>query len=82
MSHFTEARHDVAVGRDAVAVMTRLKGFNQDGITVTMKYEHDVAVTRGGADGRLSHVISIKFNDRIDDHIEFVQCSGGNTAGE
>ena len=36
VSSFTEARHDADVGRNAVAVMMGLKGFNQDGITVAM----------------------------------------------
>ena len=71
MSPFTEARHDAAVGRNAVAVMTRLKWFNQDGITVAMERDNDVAVDRSGADGKSAHVISIKFTDRIDDHVVF-----------
>ena len=36
MSPFTEACHDAAVGRNVVAVMTVLKGFNQDDVTVAM----------------------------------------------
>ena len=59
MSPFTEARHDAAVGQDAVVDMTGLKGFNQDGVTVAMEYERAVAVARAGADGKPAHVISI-----------------------
>ena len=36
MSPFTEARNDAAVCRNVVAVMTDLKGLNQDGVTVAM----------------------------------------------
>ena len=59
MSPFLEARHDAAVGFYAVAVMTGLKGFNQDGVNAAMECDHDVAVTRAGADGKPAHVISI-----------------------
>ena len=59
MSPFTEAHHDAAVGLDAVAVMTVLKGFNKDGVTVAMECEHDLEVSRAGADGKPSHAISI-----------------------
>ena len=59
MSPFTEARHDAAVGRNAVAVMTGLKGFNNDGVTVAIECNHDVVVARAGADGKPAHVISI-----------------------
>ena len=59
MSPFTEARHDAAVGRNAVAVMTGLKGFNQYDVTVAMECEHDVAVARAGEDGKPAHVIII-----------------------
>ena len=62
--------------------MTGLKGFNQDGVAVAMECEHDVAVSRTGADGKPAHVISIKFNDRLDNHLEFVQCCVGDIAGE
>ena len=55
----TEARHDAALGRNMVAVMTILKGFNKDCVTVAMECEHDVAVARAGADGKPAHVISI-----------------------
>ena len=51
--------------------MTGLKGFNWDDVAVTMKCKHDVAVARAGADGELAHVISVKFNDRLDDYMEF-----------
>ena len=56
MSPFLEARHDVAVGRNAVAVMSGLKGFNQDDVAVAMECENDVAVARVGADGPPAHV--------------------------
>ena len=59
MFPFAEARHNAAIGCNAVAVMTGLKGLNRDGITVTMECENDVAVDRAGADGKLVHVISI-----------------------
>ena len=59
MSPFTEAHHDADVGCNAVAVMTGLKGFNQDEVTVAMECENDVAVARSGADGKLAHVTSI-----------------------
>ena len=59
MSPFTEVHHDTDVGCNVVAVMTILKGFNQDGITAAMECEHDVAVVRAGADGKPAHVISI-----------------------
>ena len=45
-----EARHDEALGCYAVAVMTGLKGFNQDDVDVAMECEHDVARVRAGAD--------------------------------
>ena len=72
MSPFLEARHDAAVGCYAVAVMTELKGFNQDNVAVAMECENDVAVARAGADGEPAHVISIKFNDRLYNYVEFV----------
>ena len=59
MSPFTEACHDAAVGRNAAAVMTGLKSFNQDCVAVAMMCEHDVAVFRSGADGKPAHVVSI-----------------------
>ena len=59
MYPFMEARHDAAVGRNVVAVMTGLKGFNQDGVTVAMECEHDVSVSRAVADGKPAHAISI-----------------------
>ena len=59
MSPFTEARHDADVGRNAVAVMMGLKGFNQDVVTVAMECEHGVAVARAGAYEKPAHVISI-----------------------
>ena len=71
MSPFLETLHDAAVGCYAVAVMTGLKGFNQDDVAVAMECENDVAVARAGADREPAHFISIKFTDRIDDHIEF-----------
>ena len=69
MSPFLEARHDAAVGYYAMAVMTGLKGFNQDDVAVAMECEHDVAVVRAGSDGEPAHVISINFTDRLDDHV-------------
>ena len=72
MSPFTEACHDAAVGRNAVAVMTGLKGFNKDDVTAAMECKHDVAVARAGADGEPAHVSSIKFTDWLDNHVEFV----------
>ena len=72
MSPFLEARHYAVVGCYAVAVMTILKIFNQDGVDLAMECEHDVAVARAGADGEPAHVISIKFTDRIDDYVDFV----------
>ena len=72
MSPFTEAHHDAAVGRNAVAVMTGLKVFNQDGVTVAMECKHDVAVARAGANMKPAHVRSIEFTDRLDDNEEFV----------
>ena len=68
VSPFTEAYHDAAVGHNAVAVMTVLKGFNQDGSNVAMECEHYVAVTRVGVDRKPSHIISIYFNDRLNDN--------------
>ena len=44
MYPFLEARHYEAIGCYVVAVMTRLKGFNQYDVAVAMKCEHDVAV--------------------------------------
>ena len=72
VSPFTEARHDAAVGRNAMAVMRVLKGFNQDGVTVAMECEHDVEMARAGGDGKPAYVISIYFTDRLDDNEEFV----------
>ena len=72
MSFFFEAHLDAAVGHYVVAVMKVLKGFNQDDVAVAMECEHDVAVARAGADWEPSHVISIKFTDRLDDYVEFV----------
>ena len=72
MSPFTEARHDAAEGRNEVMVMTGLKSFNQDGVTVAMECEHDVVEARSGADGKPAHIIIIKFTDRLDDNEEFV----------
>ena len=72
MSPFTDAFHDAAVGRNVVAVMMILKGFNQDVVTVAMECKHDVAVSKSGADGKPAHVISIYFTYRLDDHEEFV----------
>ena len=59
MSPLLEAWYDEVVGCYAVAVMTGLKGLNQDDVAVAMKYEHDVAVARAGADGEPAHVISV-----------------------
>ena len=36
MSPFTEAHHDAAVGHNTMSVMTGLKGFKQDGVSVAM----------------------------------------------
>ena len=55
-----------------MAVMTGLKGFNQDDVAVAMECKHDVAVAGAGADGEPAHVISIKFTDRLDDYVDFV----------
>ena len=62
--------------------MTGLKGFNKDGVTVAMECKYDVAVAQAGADGKLSHVISIEFTDRLDDNEEFVRFSGGDISGD
>ena len=70
MSPFLEACHDVAVGRYAVAVMTGLKGFNQDDVAVAMECKHDVEVARARADGEPAHVVSIKFTEKFDDYVE------------
>ena len=69
MSPFLEAHHDAAVGRNTVAVMTGLKGFNKDDILVAIECEHDVAMNRAGADEKPAHVISIKFTDRLDNYV-------------
>ena len=69
MSPFLEARHDAAVGCYAVAVMTGLKGFNQDDVSVAMEYENSVAVARALVDGEPAHVISVEFTDRLDDYV-------------
>ena len=82
MYFFMEAHHDAAVGRYAVVVITGLKGFNQDGVAVAMECDHDVAVARAGSDGKTAHAISIKFTDRLNDHIEFIRCRGGDIARE
>ena len=72
MSPFLGAHYDAAVGCYAVAVMTILKGFNQDNVSVAMKCEHDVVVDRAGADGEPAHAISVKFTGRLDDYVELV----------
>ena len=41
-------------------------------MTLLLDCEHDVAVARAGADGKLAHVISIKFTDRFDENVYFV----------
>ena len=51
-----EACNYAAVGQEVVAVMPGLKGFNQDGVTVTMECEHDIAVARAGEDGKPANV--------------------------
>ena len=71
MSPFLEAFHDAAVGCYAVAVMTGLKGFNQDDVAVAMKYKHDVEVARAGTYDEPAHAISVQFTDRFDDYVEF-----------
>ena len=65
-----------------MSVITGLKGFNQDDVTVAMKCKHDVAVTRQGTDGKPAHVISILFTDRLNDYIEFIRCRYGDITGE
>ena len=72
MSPFLEAHHNAAVGCYVVAVMTGLKGFNRDDVAVAMECGHAVVVARAGADEEPAHFISIKFNDRIDNQVEFV----------
>ena len=71
MSPFLEAHHDAAVGCYAVAVMKGFKEFNQDDVAVAMECEYDIAAERAVADGEPDHAISIKFTDRIDDHVVF-----------
>ena len=65
-----------------MAVMTGLKGFNQDDVAVAMECEHDVSVSRAGVDGEPSHVISVSFTDRLDDYVDFVCCLGRDISGE
>ena len=72
MSPFLEAHHYADVGCYVVAVMTGFKAFNQYDVAVAMEFEHDLVVDRVGAYGEPAHVISIKFTDRIDDHVDFV----------
>ena len=72
MSPFLASRHDAIVGCYAVVVMAGLKGFTHDDVAVVMECEHGVVVARAGSDGELAHVISIKFTDRLDDHVELI----------
>ena len=47
-----------------------------------MECEHDVVVARAGEDGKLAHVISIYFTDRLDNNKELVQFCGGDISGD
>ena len=47
-----------------------------------MEYEHEVVVTRAGADGKRAHVSSIYCTDRLNNNVEFVRWCGGDIAGD
>ena len=58
-----EASHDGVVGGKTVEIVVRLKYRDKDGVGIVVVGEHDVSVTRSGADGKPTHVISVELTD-------------------
>ena len=55
-----ETSHDVVVGGKTVAIVTRVKCRDKDGVGVDMVGKHDVSVATSGADGEPTCVISVE----------------------
>ena len=55
-----DAGHDEGVGRDTVAVLAVLEGFDEDDVGITMAGSHEVLVAAAGADREASCVVCVE----------------------
>ena len=65
-----EGGHDAGVGRDTVAVLAVLEGFDEDEAGVPMVDYHAVLVAAVGADREVDCVVSLERADRLDPEVE------------
>ena len=65
MPAFLEARHDAVVGSKAVSVVFGMEWFQQDGVGVDVKGQHNVAVAAEGSNWEAYHAIRLHFSDGI-----------------
>ena len=82
MAAILDTRHDSVVIRDAVSVVPRLEGFDQNGIGVDVVRQHNVVVAAAGADGEADRVICVELADGINDNVEFLGFYGRYLTGD
>ena len=67
-----EAGHDAGMSSNAMAVVVRLEGFDEDDVAVTVVDQHDVLVATTGAGGEASHIVHVEFADGLDGDVQFM----------
>ena len=82
MADILDTRHDSVVIRDAVSVVPRLEGFDQNGIGVDVVRQHNVVVAVAVSDGEASHVICVEFAYGLNDDVEFFVFYGRKLTGD
>ena len=60
-----ETGHKTRVGWDAVSVVARLEGFDEDGIGVAVIGQHDVLIAAAQTDREAAHVVCEEFADGV-----------------
>ena len=68
-----ETLHDVFVGRDVMAIVAALEGFDENSVGVAMVSQHDVLVAAARVDREAIHVIYKQLPGWLDPYVELAE---------
>ena len=78
MADILDTRHDSVVIRDAVSVVPRLEGFDQNGIGVDVVRQHNVVVADAVADREAAHAVCVDIDYGLTEDVDFLGFYGRN----
>ena len=77
-----ETRHDAVVCRNAMAVLSRLEWFNQDGVGVNVVSQHYAVIATARADGEATHVVRVQIAYWVREDVNLLGLCGWKLAGD